>query len=153
MTDTGQSPAGETRWTQKLRLGVPEMDTEHGLQVGLVEALEDAVAQGREHEVADGILEKLVDLTNAHFLAEELMMRLHRYPSYEAHVAEHDRLVDELRDVPRSYAGADRAVTLEDIHTLRRWLASHVETKDRAFAQYLSTRTNRSQMAPGPSTD
>jgi hemerythrin len=130
----------ERDWKRDLKLGVPEIDAEHGLQIGLVDALEDAVAQGRERELADGILEKLLDFTNVHFLAEELMMRLHEYPQYEAHIAEHDRLVRELEDLRRSYRAGDRGVTLEVIHQLRSWLRGHIETKDLAFARFLTGR-------------
>ena len=128
----------EQDWKSGLKLGVPEIDAEHGLQIGLVDALEDAVAQGRERELADGILEKLLDFTNVHFLAEELMMRLREYPQYEAHVAEHDHLVRELEDLRRSYRAGDRGVTLEVIHQLRSWLRGHIETKDLAFARFLA---------------
>ncbi len=130
----------ERDWKRDLKLGVPEIDAEHGLQIGLVDALEDAVAQGRERELADGILEKLLDFTNVHFLAEELMMRLHEYPQYEPHIAEHDRLVRELEDLRRSYRAGDRGVTLEVIHQLRSWLRGHIETKDLAFARFLTDR-------------
>jgi len=130
----------ERDWKRDLKLGVPELDAEHGLQIALVDALEDAVAQGRERELADGILEKLLDFTNVHFLAEELMMRLHEYPQYEAHIAEHDRLVKELEDLRQSYRAGDRGVTLEVIHQLRSWLRGHIETKDLAFARFLTGR-------------
>jgi hemerythrin len=128
----------EEDWTRGLKLGVREMDTEHGLLIGLVNALEEAVAQGRERELADGILEKLLDFTNVHFLTEELMMRLRVYPQYEDHIAEHDRLVRQLEELRKSYRAGDRGVTLEVIHELRTWLSGHIESKDRAFARFLS---------------
>jgi hemerythrin len=128
------------RWDLELSLGVPEMDAEHGLQVGLVNALEDAVAAGREREMADGILERLLDYTRVHFLAEELMMRLEGFPAFEAHIEEHDDLVRQLDAVRTAYRAGDRAITLETVHTLRTWLAGHVRTSDRAFARFLASR-------------
>ena len=133
-------PMAEDGWDRNLTLGVPEMDVEHGLQIGLINALEDAVAAGRERELADGILERLHDFTRVHFLAEELMMRLDGYPACEAHIEEHDDLVRQLESLRAVYAAGDRAVTLEAVHTLRAWLAGHVRTHDRAFARFTAAR-------------
>ncbi len=130
----------EDGWDRDLKLGVPEMDAEHGLQIGLVNALEDAVAAGRERELADGILERLLDYTRVHFLAEEMMMRLEGYPPFEAHLEEHDDLVRQLDSIRSVYAEGDRAITLEAVHTLRSWLAGHIRTQDRAFARFLAAR-------------
>lgn len=130
----------EDGWERDLTLRVPEMDVEHGLQIGLVNALEDAVAAGRERELADGILERLHDYTRVHFLAEELMMRLDGFPGYEAHVEEHDDLVKQLESIRAVYAAGDRSVTLEAVHTLRTWLSGHVRTQDRAFARFIAAR-------------
>src|SRR5512143_2945643 len=124
----------DDHWDRDLTLGVPEMDVEHGLQIGLVNALEDAVAAGRERELADGILERLLDYTRVHFLAEELMMRLEGFPEFAEHAEEHDDLARQLDSIRAVYAAGDRAITLEAVHTLRSWLAGHIRTHDRAFA-------------------
>jgi len=123
-----------------LTLGVPEIDTEHGLQLRLVDALEGAVAEGREREMADGILEQLLEYTRVHFLAEELMMRIEGYPGYEAHVEEHGDLERQLESLRSDYGRGDRTVTLETVHTLRNWVAGHVEMHDRAFTRFLASR-------------
>lgn len=128
------------RWTRGLKLGIPWLDVEHALQIALIDTLEKAVAQGRERELADGILEKLLDYSHVHFLAEELMMRLHGYPQYEEHIADHGQLLRELENLRRSYGNGDRGLTLEVIHELRAWLAGHITTKDRAFAEFVSAR-------------
>jgi hemerythrin len=127
-------------WDRDLTLGVPEMDVEHGLQISLVNALEDAVASGRERELGDGILDRLLDYTRVHFLAEELMMRLEGFPAFEAHIEEHDDLVRQFESIRAVYAEGDRPVTLEAVHALRKWLAGHVRTYDRAFARFLAAR-------------
>jgi len=126
--------------TPDVTLGVPEIDAQHAIQIRLVDALEGAVAAGRERETADGILERLLEYTRVHFLAEELMMRLESYPGYEAHVEEHGDLERQLESLRSDYGKGDRTVTLETVHTLRNWVAGHVETHDRAFARFLASR-------------
>jgi hemerythrin len=123
-----------------LRLDVPAIDAEHALQVELVEALGRAVAEGKSREVADEILERLLDYTRVHFLAEELMMRMEGYPGYEAHHAEHGELLGELQKLRAAHARNVQPVTHDAVAGLRSWLAGHVRAQDRAFANFLSAR-------------
>jgi len=132
---------------QELTTGVAGMDFEHGLQVGLIEAFQAAVGSGHGAEEASRILERLLDFTNAHFLAEQLMMRLHNYPGYEGHVQEHDRLVETLQRLQRSVADGSLAASAQTAGRLRDWLVTHVQAQDQAFAAFL--REPRSLGAEG----
>ena len=124
-----------------LCLDVPSLDAEHALQIDLVEALGRAVAEGKSPEVAGEILEKLLDYTRVHFLAEELMMRMESYPSYEAHRAEHGELLLELQKLRGAHERSDRPATHDTVDGLRSWLGGHVRTQDRAFAAFLASRS------------
>lgn len=123
-----------------LRLDVPALDAEHALQIDLVEALGRAVAEGKSREVADEILEKLLDYTRVHFLAEELMMRMEGYPGYEAHHGEHGELLAELQKLRAAYEGGELPMTHVAVAGLRSWLSGHVRTQDRAFANFLASK-------------
>lgn len=123
-----------------LRLGIPSLDAEHALQVDLVETLGRSVAEGKSPEVAREVLEKLADYTRVHFLAEELMMRMEGYPTYEAHVAEHGELLLELQKLRAALGRGDRPATLDVVDGLRSWLAGHVRTQDQAFARFVASR-------------
>ena len=134
----------------KLATGVPEIDFEHGLQIGLIEALQSAVAGGAGSEEPGRILERLMDFTNAHFLAEQLKMRLHNYPDYEGHVQAHDGLVDALKAIQAglaSGAAADASAAARQLHD---WWVTHVQTLDQAFAAFLKQRPAETA-APGGS--
>jgi len=85
----------------------------------------------------DALLQQLEDFTNAHFLAEQLLMRLHAYPGYEAHQQEHDQLMQELEELSqgiRDESSPDPARATED---LERWLLTHIQSEDQALAEYL----------------
>jgi hemerythrin len=123
--------------------GTREMDVEHGLHAALVEAFREAVAEGKGASEAAAILERLEGYTNARFLAEQLLMRLHAYPGYQAHQQEHDRLVEALRLLREKYAGGGTALTAEAAAALRDWLASHVQTLDRALVRHLEEQRGR----------
>jgi hemerythrin len=123
-----------------LRLNIPSVDSEHALQIDLVEALGKAVAAGKSREVANEILEKLLDFTRVHFLAEELMMRMESYPGYEAHLGEHGELLAELQKLRTAHERSDTPVTHNAVEGLRSWLSGHVRNQDRAFADFLASR-------------
>ena len=131
----------------KLATGVPEMDFEHGLQIGLIEAFQSAVAGGGG-EAPGRILERLMDFTNAHFLAEQLMMRLHNYPDYEGHVQEHDRLVDALKTLQQHLASGALELSGQAAERLQEWLLGHLQSQDQALATFLK-KPRSGQAAPG----
>jgi hemerythrin-like metal-binding protein len=129
-----------------LATGVAEVDFEHGLQIGLIESFREAVAGEGAAADAQAILERLKDFTNAHFLAEQLLMRLHNYPGYEAHVQEHDRLVEALGTMQASLASGELKASADAAELLSEWFGTHVQTLDQAFAAFL--KESRSSSGP-----
>ena len=63
----------------------------------------------------------------AHFALEELIMRKYAYDEYEVHKAEHEMLLDEIRDImdatTPNYGEALSA-------TVRDWFVNHFKSKD-----------------------
>lgn len=123
---------------EDLGVGHETIDLEHRVQVGLVDAIAEAVEQGRGETFVSGLVEKLHDFTNTHFLSEQLLMRLHSFPGYEAHVREHDRLIEQLGELRRKIESGETAPTLETLATLRRWLLGHIRTDDVVLGEYLA---------------
>jgi hemerythrin-like metal-binding protein len=116
--------------------GLPEIEREHELQIALVDAFERA-AGANERIEAGRILEEMADLSEKHFLAEELVMRLHQYPAFEEHAAEHARLIREMNELLRQNAAGTLEITLELAGRLRRTLTNHRRGTDHALAVFL----------------
>lgn len=121
-------------WSEDLGTGIESVDTEHRLQVSLVNALEGLLRRGDDPALTSRTLAQLVDFTRVHFLSEELMMRLYAYPQHDAHKLEHGRLTDQVREIQRHVEGRDVQSALEIVDGLHRWLAGHIRSMDRAFA-------------------
>ncbi|HWC66407.1 MAG TPA: hemerythrin family protein [Thermoanaerobaculia bacterium] len=121
-----------------LRLGIPELDTEHFLQAQILASIRDALA-GDDWAQASDLVRQLQDVTEAHFMAEHLLMRLHAYPSFQLHEREHDQLIDELRSLEESVVSGEAGLD-PTIRTLELWLVHHIHTADKAFAIYLAER-------------
>ncbi len=115
---------------------IAEMEREHALEIRMVRDLQAALAAG-DRAAAEALFEQLEDFTNAHFLAEQLVMRLHAYPALAAHQEQHDRLVAELRDLRCALGGNDSADPLGAVARLERWLYAHMESEDRALVDFL----------------
>jgi len=115
---------------------IAEMEREHALEIRMVSDLQAALAAG-DRATAEALFGQLEDFTNAHFLAEQLVMRLHAYPALAAHQEEHDRLVAELRDLRRSLEASAPADPLGAVARLERWLYAHMESEDRALVDFL----------------
>lgn len=118
-------------------VGLPELDGEHSVQMGLLTALRQAVVANQDTSSANTILEQLSAYTNAHFMAEQLLMRLHAYPHYEDHQQEHDRLVEQMQVLQRAQTAGEVELTLEATDALGEWLLRHTQGSDRKLGRYL----------------
>ena len=132
-------------WDEGITTGVGSMDTEHRLQVSLVNALEEVLRQNQDRALADRTFAQLVDFTTVHFHSEELMMRLYAYPQLDVHAAAHGKLVDQVRSIQTKYQANEIAEALEIIAELRGWLVNHIKSMDQGFALWLAKNDIRAQ--------
>ncbi len=123
-----------------LTFGVASMDREHAGQLSLLNDLKAAVRSGADDTLVYALLDELVEHTNHHFLSEQLAMRLHAYAAYESHFLEHERLLVEVQNLRRGLATGAATNKHSLIEALRGWLVVHIQTADKALAEYLSTR-------------
>jgi len=130
---------------QEARTGITAMEREHALEIRMVRELQAALAAG-DRPAAKALFERLEDFSNAHFLAEQLLMRLHAYPAFAVHEEEHDRLIAELRDLRRALDAVEPADPVGAVARLERWLYAHMESEDKALCDFLA-------QSPAPDED
>ncbi len=130
---------------KELTFGVASMDREHLGQVGLLNDLKAAVRSGADDGVVYALINELVEHTNLHFLSEQLLMRLHAYETYESHFLEHERLLAEVQNLKHNLAMGTAADKHRLIEALRSWLLVHIQTADKALADYLNRRAIRQE--------
>ena len=116
------------------------IDGEHRVQVGLFDAMHDAVRQGRDVAAIDEILEQLLEYSKVHFLSEQLLMRLHAYPQHDDHVQDHERMLASMEGLRQAHQQGSPSYTLEAMETLRGQLMTHIAGRDEDLGQYLSRR-------------
>lgn len=117
------------------------VNTEHRLQIELLDALIAAAQSGRDDDHVDELMGRLRDVSEAHFLSEDLLMRLHAYPEHAEHIAEHEEMTS-LLDTIR--AAADEP-DVDNLTALRQRFVHHILDKDDRLEKFLD--------APGRNDD
>ena len=125
-----------------LSVGVDAIDLEHQVQVGLIDALGDAMRDGRETPELAKILGQVDEYSRVHFLSEQLLMRQHAYDRFDEHVQEHDRMVERLEAVRARLEGGEAVAALAELERLRVFLLTHIASKDHEFGRFLSERAS-----------
>jgi hemerythrin len=121
---------------ENVDLGVKEIDSEHDLMLGLVRALESAVASAPRPQV-QALLQQLSEFARVHFATEEIMMRLYAYQEFAAHQLEHARLLDQIDKIRSEFALGNVEPTQAFASALRRWFVDHLATHDAVLARFV----------------
>ena len=122
----------------EVHLGQDALDAEHQGQVHLLLAVEKELCGAADQTRPGVLLDQLIEYSNIHFMSEQVLMRERAYPGLPAHEAEHDQLMDQMRDFQKRFEMGERSLTAAEISTLRDWVLRHIRTKDTAFAHYLA---------------
>ena len=126
--------------SKDLSYGAASMEREHAGQLRLFNDLKAAVRGGADDSLVYALLDELVEHTNLHFLSEQLAMKLHAYEASESHLLEHERLLAEVQALKRGLETGTATDKHGLIEALRSWLVIHIQTADKALAEYLSKR-------------
>lgn len=73
-----------------------EIDGQHKTLVSLINQLHTAIRERHGSKASREILDQLADYTRTHFLLEESLMRVSKYPGYAAHHAQHEDLIKQV---------------------------------------------------------
>lgn len=117
-------------WRDAFRTGIPAVDYEHAELIALLNHIHAQAAQ-RDAQAVGACLGQLHDAIAAHFALEETTMRAAGYAGLDRHKADHERLLDEVRDLmEEQYApgGADPADWLSS--RLEQWFMRHFHHED-----------------------
>jgi len=118
-------------WKDSYALGVPSVDLEHRQLIDLINELHEKLC--REREAPSTVVEflgELVTRVGAHFALEERLMRTSDYPDYPAHKADHERLLDEIRDLMDDYEDRLHPDLAAFAASLDTWFTAHFRSHD-----------------------
>jgi hemerythrin len=115
-------------WKEHYTLGIEEVDYEHRALVDALNELHEVLAAGDES--AADVLGEIYAQIAAHFALEEHSMQLAGYAEGPAHKLDHERLLDELRDLMDDLEeGSDVDIDAFGAR-LDNWFSGHFSTFD-----------------------
>ncbi len=125
-------------WQDNFNVGIAEVDFEHREMVNLINALHaDLLAAGDKASILEFFGEIYARIA-AHFALEEKNMRERGYDQYEAHKRDHERLLDEIRDLTDDYEDAEMFNEQELSRRLTHWFVEHFKYMDARLHKVLA---------------
>ena len=109
------------------------VELHHRVQLGLLKALEVQLDGDLLAPPARETMQRLLDFTRVRFQAEELLMRLHRFPHLAPHAAAHARLLGAAISAGYAHGAGEGAAARDAVARLRSWILDHVRGMDAAF--------------------
>ena len=128
-------------WKPEYALGIPAVDHEHRTLIDLINQLHASLFEPESETTVTDFLGELFAKISSHFALEEKTMRDGRYGGYLVHKADHERLLDEIRDLMDDYEDG-RRVSLERFAAdLEHWFTAHFATHDAALHGWAASET------------
>jgi hemerythrin-like metal-binding protein len=118
-------------WKDEFRLGIPGVDYEHEQLIALINQVHDEMLEDDSRDRIAYFLGDLYANISAHFALEEATMREMGYGEYPAHKADHERLLDEIREIMDTHED-DGYFEAEErfAERLRQWFTVHFREMD-----------------------
>lgn len=136
-------------WSEAMSVGVPRLDSDHRVLIGLINHLDRAVARRFESRVVIAeVLDALIAYTRFHFDREERVMAVCGYPETETHHHEHAELTREVMDFVNRFESDPTAVTHQEMLVfLTEWLNHHILLQDKAYRPFVENRPEATEAA------
>lgn len=117
-------------WKDEYSVGVPDVDEEHRELIELINTLYERMRSSeREPDVME-FLGEIYARIASHFALEELLMRRNDYDELPEHKADHEQLLEEIRDIMDDYEDGRLLDEEELARRLDRWFSEHFRTRD-----------------------
>lgn len=117
-------------WQDEFSVGVAAVDHEHREMVDLINELYDSLMQQGNEEMVEQFLGEIYAKISAHFALEEHVMREREYDKFAEHKADHERLLDEIRDLMDGYEAEHGFDKEAFARSLRSWFTGHFKEQD-----------------------
>ena len=121
---------GLLHWEKRYSVGIEAVDHEHRELVDLVNRLYDEARERGSKIAVLGFFGDLFKAISAHFALEERLMRERGYDQLMQHKNDHERLLDEIRDIMEDYETTDLFDEQLLAQRLDAWFSRHFETHD-----------------------
>lgn len=133
-------------WKDEYLVGVREIDRQHLDLVKLINRLLIIHRTGDAPPLVKRLLLEIVKFAEYHFVSEENIMLITRYPGFDRQHAEHERIIQVLHERIRKYTHQEE--TVDDLlGFLVTWFIGHTTIEDRLIGDHINGGTPSSGTA------
>ncbi|EME71482.1 hemerythrin [Paramagnetospirillum caucaseum] len=129
--------------TDDLRIGHPVIDADHQRLIEIINEFLEHSKTENNSQVLHETLKSLLAYGRDHFAREERIQRQCLYPHQQGHHHEHKSLLDQVREIARTYFIAktkplNQASVTEVNELLKAWLIGHVKKYDTSMRDWVA---------------
>lgn len=117
-------------WREDFCTGIKGVDFEHETLIGQINDVYALISDQADREQVIDSLGEIYGSISAHFALEEQMMKRHNYSHYQEHKADHERLLDDIRDITDEYETSLQLDEERFTGKLQDWFQLHFKTHD-----------------------
>lgn len=131
----------EIEWSERLSVGVPEMDEEHRQFIARVNDLNKAIVESENKATVERVMDLMLMEATHHFRHEQQLLARWNYPDTAAHAATHAQLTAQFERVMKEFAESDVSFVwaLKGLH-LKQLLVGHLLKEDMKYRDFLRAR-------------
>ncbi len=127
------------QWADSLSVGVRLIDDEHKLLLSIFNDLINTLRSDQSFGVARRVVEELAGYAIYHFAHEEELMTAFRYPEFQEHHQQHEKLTAKLMEIDQDLTrGKCNIVEIADFANLL--VNYHFLRTDTKMAEYLRAK-------------
>ena len=127
-------------WKDEYSVGIESIDEQHKKLIDLINTLQTIVDYSTGKEFEQECLAAVVDYTKTHFVYEEGLMSQYGYPDFEAHKAQHQKMIDKVNDLLAAYEKDPESAMNDALEFLKQWLIRHINGTDKQYSEYLLSK-------------
>jgi hemerythrin len=127
-------------WSDTYSVQIGIVDMQHKNLVDLINELHQAMITRTGKEHLGKILSNLLKYTQAHFKAEEGILKSNQYPDFINHKVEHDRFTKTVLDFQSKFQRNEIGLTIDVMDFLKDWLSKHIMGVDKRYAPFLNAK-------------
>lgn len=118
-------------WREEFETGDPAIDHEHKEMINWINEFLEMEYDPSDTDLALDQLGNIYAWISAHFALEETTMRAQRYAGLASHKDDHEKLLDELRDLMEAIEQSGYSGMEDSIKTrMSDWFVNHFKTQD-----------------------
>ncbi len=121
-------------WRADFATGIPDVDHEHRELIEWINRTLAACGQSGDTKAAvTDLLGEIFARISAHFALEEHVMKSRGYDQFTDHKRDHERLLDEIRDIMDEHEAGSQVIEERLAARLTPWFSDHFRIQDARF--------------------